>query len=196
MKKITQVSIVYMVAALMFAQPVAQGITLNQFPTMFQSAKSFITFDNCIKGAVVSALVAFVGYIFWQNYKKSSIMNNKRSVMPEQEMVNQEVIFEEKEEPSQSAINQDQKLHYEIKATLIKLIESMYRELYRIVSFKDLYLNYLQNYKVLCENSSTTMNYLVEFEEAFKSYCKTPDDASELRIKNSRNKIIAHLNQE
>ncbi len=70
MKKITQVSIVYMVAALLFAQPVAQGFSLNQIVNeSANSLKHYITVENCIKGALVGAIAIFVGYIAYSHYK-------------------------------------------------------------------------------------------------------------------------------
>lgn len=70
MKKITQVSIVYMTAALLLAQPMAQGISMNQISMALHesagSIKQYLTVENCVKGSVLGVACALIGYALWK----------------------------------------------------------------------------------------------------------------------------------
>ncbi len=190
MKKITQVSILYMVAALLFAQPVAQGFSLNQIiKESADSIKPYVTVENCIKGAFFGALAAFVGYAIWNLNKGgkniSEIADGDRH--PDGWL-----------RPAFEKSTRSEKIPKGTINAINEVIDSIYTNRVAIKWSKHLqedHLNVLFGCMNLCAQGSTIFTLLSEFQSAFKGYCNN-DRNAETYLSNKYNELIDNLNQE
>lgn len=151
MKWIRQVSIVYMFAALLFAQPATHGINFKDFcAAPLEGLRQHIGTETLVRGSIITAVIGFLGYF---GYSLWALSSNR-------------------------AVSESFDSDVDFKNDMIYLLDIIFENRARVWKFEPEYRLQIHAWKKYFARQRHIVKLIDQFANAFKAYADHGNDSS------------------